>query len=53
MYVSDVFVPFNMIIAFQNIFKVLYTSSCGGLGPFGPKSDFAGQTNGQTDGQQV
>ena len=25
----------------------LLSSSCGGLGPFGPKSDFAGQTDGQ------
>ena len=29
----------------------LLSSSSGGLGPFGPKSDFAGRTNGRTDGR--
>ena len=29
----------------------LLSSYCGGLGPFGPKGDFAGRKNGQTDGR--
>ena len=31
----------------------LLSSYCGGLGPFGPKSDFAARTNRRTDGQRV
>ena len=29
----------------------LLSSSCGGLGPFGPKIDFAGRTDGRTNGR--
>ena len=33
-------------------YEGLLSSSCGGLGPFGPKVDFAGRTDEQTNGQR-
>ena len=44
---------FFVLKATTGYYRGLLSSSCGGLGAFGPKDDFTGRTNGQMDGRTM